>query len=353
MLLLLLLLLHAHSALSVHRGCACCLCLLLKILPALLCYHSLCPAKLLPVRLENMSNCTVAEPPLLLLLLLLLLLFCACALPPLQALLSRGLQHSNPLVVSATLLLLQRCLDATAALLLPLERAAVATATTAAQLAAAAADLRRVTVSCTTSTDDPPAAPVCAVQQQDDASAAADEVVQALSHAEQRWRSTVTALRAAARLRVPEPSVLVALLTAQQRAGARTAHGHNDGGAVVEGQKAARGKPAGAAESAELSQQQPVSCRLTWQLLEQTCGVLASYARLLPDVLVDGQVDLHRLLLQAQVWVLGIQQLSDAVCCLLQLSAACCCLLLHPLASSLPGGDMVLLLFLKLCQLCH
>jgi cytochrome c553 len=96
------------------------------------------------------------------------------------------------------------------------------------------------------------------------------------------WSNFLTQLRQALRVRAPDISVLVAVMTNLQRSAAAAAVGFG--------------------ASADSQQQQQQYTQQQLQLLQcQVCHVLRGYARWLPEAVADGHADLAKLLLQGQV----------------------------------------------------
>lgn len=111
-----------------------------------------------------------------------------------------------------------------------------------------------------------------------------------LQAAAQGWCAFLHGLRQSVRRRLPEVSVLVALITNLQRAAA----------IAGVGTAAAAAKPKGAAAHE--------------QLLVQANSVLCAYARWLPEAIADGHVDLGKLLLQGQGQVRHLQGIAWQQC---------------------------------------
>jgi type IV secretory pathway TraG/TraD family ATPase VirD4 len=98
------------------------------------------------------------------------------------------------------------------------------------------------------------------------------------------WSSFLHQLMQALRLRAPDISVLVAVMTNLQRAAV-----------------AAEAAAASTEASAEQQQQQQYTQQQLRLLQCQVCCVLRGYARWLPEAVADGHADLAKLLLQGQV----------------------------------------------------
>jgi hypothetical protein len=215
----------------------------------------------------------------------------------LQGVLSRGLQHSSPLVLAGTLSLMQQALAALQQLLNPLEGLAAAAAAAAAAAGASGGSAQQrqqlqehaghvllqhnmqlqQDYTCVLHqqqqqqqqqcTDVTPGVGVGLSQQQHQ-----QQDASVLRAAAARWCQFLQQLRLSIRQRLPEVSVLVAAVTGLQRA---------------------------AAAAAAQQQQLCDGPQAEW-LLPQAVSVLAAYARWLPEAVADGHVDLCKLLLQGQ-----------------------------------------------------
>lgn len=223
---------------------------------------------------------------------------------------SRGLQHASPLVLLGTLSLLQQVVAAMQLLLAPVEELAAALTDAAAKAAAAvavadAAPARKQAAS--EQLLQPTADQVllqhnlqlqrdCNVllhsqgqqqQVQHDLSFVAQAQQAALlQQAALSWCGFLQSWRHSLRRRLPEVAVLVAVITGLQKVAAA-------------GPSMSVGVSGAAPSLQQQHQDSPAADEVDW-LLQQACLVLGAYARWLPEAVVDGHVDLGKLLLQGQ-----------------------------------------------------
>lgn len=234
-----------------------------------------------------------------------------CSCVHAQGVLSRGLQHSSPLVLAGSLSLMQRALAALQQqLLLPIEEVAAAAAAVVVQqhhssplpdqqLQAQAAPLLQQH-SAQVQQD---YQQLLSLQQQEQPQRVHSDAVtpvQTSQHADvlravaSGWCSLLHSLRLSLRHKLPDISVLVAVITSLQRSSAAAAP---DGSGP-----STAGKASAAGPKQHPQQQQPCYCdrsQAQW-LLPQAYSVLAAYARWMPEAVADGHVDLGKLLLQGQ-----------------------------------------------------
>ena len=197
-----------------------------------------------------------------------------------KALLSRGLQHGDAAVVLTSLTVMADCMDALIQLMAAAQNSAAATTN-----AAAAAVVNTAAAAAGGEGDPGAAAAVAAV-------AAA-------------WQGFAHRLQGSVRAKLPEPSVLVAILTQLQKveggaAGPAAAGAGGQGGGGQDGNTTAEiGGAVGWRSTTQQQQQQQPHDDVSWQVLSAPLLLhcLSSYCCLVPRVLSEGQLDLVKLVL--------------------------------------------------------